>query len=48
MFYTGELVTTGTVALGKRLRPNYRGGKVVLFVTPTQYDGTDWFAERVL
>jgi hypothetical protein len=45
---TKDLVTTGTVALGKRLRPNYRGGKVVLFVTPAINAGTDWFAERVL
>jgi hypothetical protein len=43
-----DLVTTGTVALGKRLRPNYRQGKVVLFVTPAMNCGTDWFAERVL
>ncbi len=43
-----QLVTTGSVALGKRLRPNYRQGKVVLFVSPGQHQGTDWFAERVL
>lgn len=43
-----QLVTTGTVALGKRLRPNYRLGKIVLFVSPGQHQGTDWFAERVL
>jgi hypothetical protein len=43
-----NLVITGTVALGKRLRPNYRDGKVVLFVTPAVNAGTDWFAERVL
>jgi hypothetical protein len=43
-----QLVNTGTVALGKRLRPNYRQGKVVLFVTPCQNQGTDWHAERVL
>jgi hypothetical protein len=43
-----HLVTTGTVALGKRLRPNYREGKVVLFVTPAENAGIDWFAERVL
>jgi hypothetical protein len=45
---TENLVTTGTVALGKRLRPNYRDGKVVLFVTPAVNAGIDWFAERVL
>jgi tRNA(Ile2) C34 agmatinyltransferase TiaS len=43
-----ELVTTGTVALGKRLRPSFRQGKVVLFVSPTTHAGTDWSAERVL
>ena len=43
-----ELVTNGAVALGKRLRPNYRHGKVVLFVSPATCPGTDWLAERVL
>jgi hypothetical protein len=43
-----ELVTKGSVALGKRLRPNYRHGKVVLFVSPATSPGTDWLAERVL
>lgn len=44
----GELVVDGTVALGKRLRPNYRQGKVVLFVSPGEFAGVDWHAERVL
>jgi hypothetical protein len=43
-----ELVTSGTVALGKRLRPSFRQGKVVLFVSPTPHGGTDWSAERVV
>jgi hypothetical protein len=43
-----ELVTNGAVALGKRLRPSYRQGKVVLFVSPATSPGTDWLAERVL
>ncbi|OHB67786.1 MAG: hypothetical protein A2V70_19665, partial [Planctomycetes bacterium RBG_13_63_9] len=30
---TGELIDHGTVDVGKRLRPNYRGGKIVLFVS---------------
>ena len=30
-----ELVTDGVVDIGKRLRPNRRGGRVVLYVTPT-------------
>lgn len=46
--YSKALVITGSVALGKRLRPNFRDGKVVLFVTPATNAGTDWFAERVL
>jgi hypothetical protein len=42
------LITTGTVALGKRLRPSFRQGKVVLFASPTPHAGTDWSAERVV
>jgi hypothetical protein len=30
---SGECVTSGTVDVGKHLRPNWRGGKVVLFVS---------------
>ncbi len=43
-----RLIATGTVDLGKRLRPNYRGGKVVLYVSPCQMSGVDWLAERVV
>jgi len=43
-----QLVTAGTVALGKRLRPNLREGKVVLFVSPYRQSGVDWNAERVV
>jgi hypothetical protein len=43
-----QLVTQGTVALGKRLRPNIREGKIVLFVSEARHPGTDWLAERVL
>lgn len=45
---SNELVSTGTVALGKRLRPNYRRGMVILFVSQSQHAGIDWLAERVL
>lgn len=40
-----ELVTRGTVDVGKRLRPNYRHGQVVLYVTPR--DAATWEAVRV-
>lgn len=45
---SGALISAGTVSLGKRLRPNYRQGKVVLYVSPSVHPGTDWLAERVL
>jgi hypothetical protein len=32
---SGEPVSEGQVDLGKHLRPNYRAGRVVLFVTPS-------------
>ena len=32
---SGEVVRSGTIDVGKRLRPNYRSGKVVLFAAPT-------------
>jgi hypothetical protein len=41
----GEPLTTGTVNIGKRLRPNYRGGKVVLFVA--RDETARWEAVRV-
>jgi len=41
-----ELLTEGTVDVGKRLRPNYRQGKVVLFVT--RNDAPHWEAVRVV
>jgi hypothetical protein len=42
---SGELVGVGTVDIGKRLRPNFRSGRIVLFVTP-QADNK-WEAVRV-
>jgi tRNA(Ile2) C34 agmatinyltransferase TiaS len=44
-FIGGEIVTSGTVAVGKRLRPNYRCGHVVLYVT--RADDSTWEAVRV-
>jgi hypothetical protein len=43
---SGELVTAGTVDVGKRLRPNFREGKVVLFAT--RGDQPHWEAVRVV
>ncbi len=47
---SGERVTTGVVDLGKRLRPNYRGGRIVLFVVPADSETANdahWRAVRV-
>jgi hypothetical protein len=40
----GEPLTTGTVDIGKRLRPNYRGGKIVLYVARGEH--SEWEAVR--
>jgi hypothetical protein len=42
---TGELVTAGLVDVGKRLRPNFRDGKIVLYAT--RNDARHWEAVRV-
>ena len=42
---TSKLLTKGTVDIGKRLRPNYRGGKIVLYVA--QGESPHWEAVRV-
>jgi hypothetical protein len=42
----GVMVRSGRVELGKRLRPNLRGGRVVLFVSPSQRADCEWMAER--
>jgi hypothetical protein len=46
---SGQRVTAGFVNLGKRLRPNYRGGRVVLFVAPQAEPGSNaqWDAVRM-
>jgi hypothetical protein len=46
---SGEPVLRGTIDVGKHLRPNYRDGQVVLFVTASDDDRsleTDWQAVR--
>ncbi len=45
---TSDRVTAGTVDVGKRLRPNYRDGKVVLFVSLLIGEASDWRAERIV
>lgn len=46
---TGAGVGQGTVALAKRLRPNLRDGKLVLFVRPdAAADDWDWQAVKVV
>lgn len=37
---TNELVTTGPVDIGKHLRPNWRGGRIVLFVDAAAGSGS--------
>jgi hypothetical protein len=45
---TSDRVTAGTVDVGKRLRPNYRQGKVVLYVSLLIGEASDWRAERIV
>ena len=47
---TGGPVESGTVDVGKHLRPNYRGHRVVLFVRPAAERGAaaQWQAVRLL
>ncbi len=42
----GEPVVAGTVDIGKRLRPNFHGGRVVLYVA--RGEATHWEAVRVV
>lgn len=43
---TGTDVTTGTVDLGKKLRPNWRSGAVTLVVEPSDTANSTWLARR--
>jgi hypothetical protein len=42
-----QTITSGVVDVGKHLRPNLRGGEVVLFVEPMSLDGNYWRAVRL-
>jgi hypothetical protein len=45
---TGGPVAEGTVEVGKHLRPNYRGGQIVLYVVPSPVgEPTRWQAVRL-
>jgi hypothetical protein len=45
---TGTLVTSGLIDVGKHLRPNYREGRIVLFVRPAQEScPSEWVAVRL-
>lgn len=45
---TNEPVTAGMFDIGKHLRPNYRNGRVVLFVARSADNAEcDWVAERI-
>jgi tRNA(Ile2) C34 agmatinyltransferase TiaS len=43
---TGQPLVSGTINIGKRLRPNYRDGRVVLFVDRSE--ASRWEAVRVI
>jgi hypothetical protein len=43
---SGEIFTGGTVDVGKHLRPDWRGGRIVLVVERSEEDGAVWRARR--
>ena len=46
---SSRAIDSGRIDVGKHLRPNYRGGKIVLFVEPVapgDADGATWRAVR--
>ena len=43
----GEAFAGGEIDVGKHLRPNSRGGRVVLFVEPPETPGLPWRAQRL-
>lgn len=43
----GEPYTGGRVDIGKHLRPNWRGGRVVLIVEPPEIAGSPWRAQKL-
>jgi hypothetical protein len=44
---TGEAFSGDEVDVGKHLRPNWRGGRIVLFVSPPETLGSPWRAQRL-
>jgi hypothetical protein len=44
---TGEAIAGGEVDVGKHLRPNWRGGRIVLFVEPPERPGSPWRAQKM-
>jgi hypothetical protein len=44
---SGEAFTGDIVDVGKHLRPNWRGGRIVLFVEPPAAPGSPWQAAKV-
>ena len=44
---SGEAFTGDVVDVGKHLRPNLRGGRIVLFVEPPAREGLPWRAQKL-
>jgi hypothetical protein len=44
---SGEAFTGDVVDVGKHLRPNWRRGRIVLFVEPPAAPGSPWQAAKV-
>lgn len=44
---TGEAFAGDEIDVGKHLRPNWRGGRVVLFVEPPETPGLPWRAQKL-
>jgi len=43
----GEAFAGNEIDVGKHLRPNWRGGRVVLFVEPPEKPGSPWRAQKL-
>jgi hypothetical protein len=43
----GDTLISGEIDVGKHLRPNWRGGRVVLFVEAPETPGSPWRAQRL-
>jgi hypothetical protein len=43
----GEVFAGNEVDVGKHLRPNWRGGRIVLFVGPPETPGSPWRAQKL-